>query len=67
MWCAGLAAGGKDSCSGDSGGPIIDATTGVLEGTVSWGQGCAEAGYAGVYARVGNYVTYINSNLWNSL
>ncbi|KAB8291309.1 hypothetical protein EYC80_009995 [Monilinia laxa] len=67
MWCAGLAAGGKDSCSGDSGGPIIDATTGVLEGTVSWGQGCAEAGYAGVYARLGNYVTYIQSNLWTSL
>ncbi|TEY83991.1 hypothetical protein BOTCAL_0023g00120 [Botryotinia calthae] len=67
MWCAGYAAGGKDSCSGDSGGPIIDTATGVLEGTVSWGQGCAEAGYAGVYARVGNYVTYINSNLWTSL
>ncbi|THV55801.1 hypothetical protein BGAL_0003g00430 [Botrytis galanthina] len=67
MWCAGYAAGGKDSCSGDSGGPIIDAATGVLDGTVSWGQGCAEAGYAGVYARVGNYVTYINSNLWTSL
>ncbi|QSZ28891.1 hypothetical protein DSL72_003397 [Monilinia vaccinii-corymbosi] len=67
MWCAGLTAGGKDSCSGDSGGPIIDAATGVLEGTVSWGQGCAEAGYAGVYSRVGNYVTYINANLWTSL
>ncbi|KAF7854191.1 hypothetical protein EAF04_010488 [Stromatinia cepivora] len=67
MWCAGVTAGGKDSCSGDSGGPIIDAATGVLEGTVSWGQGCAEAGYAGVYSRVGNYVTYIQSNLWSSL
>jgi trypsin len=66
MFCAGLAAGGKDSCSGDSGGPIIDAATGVLIGTVSWGQGCAEAGYAGVYSRVGNYVTYINTNKWTS-
>ncbi|KAF7559125.1 hypothetical protein G7046_g5035 [Stylonectria norvegica] len=66
MFCAGLAAGGKDSCSGDSGGPIIDASTGVLLGTVSWGQGCAEAGYAGVYSRIGNYVTYINTNKFTS-
>ncbi|CAM1504991.1 Fc.00g106280.m01.CDS01 [Cosmosporella sp. VM-42] len=66
MFCAGLAAGGKDSCSGDSGGPIIDASTGVLVGTVSWGYGCAEAGYAGVYSRIGNYVTYINTNKWTS-
>ncbi|KAH8892621.1 trypsin-like serine protease [Thozetella sp. PMI_491] len=66
MFCAGLAAGGKDSCSGDSGGPIIDASTGVLVGLVSWGQGCAEAGFAGVYTRIGNYVTYINSNVWTS-
>lgn len=64
MFCAGYDEGGKDSCSGDSGGPIIDASTGVLIGLVSWGQGCAEAGYAGVYARVGNYVTYINANDW---
>lgn len=62
MFCAGLAAGGKDSCSGDSGGPIIDTATGVLIGLVSWGQGCAEAGFAGVYSRIGNYVTYINTN-----
>lgn len=66
MFCAGLAAGGKDSCSGDSGGPIIDTATGVLIGLVSWGQGCAEAGFAGVYARVGNYVNYINTNKWTS-
>lgn len=66
MFCAGLAAGGKDSCSGDSGGPIIDASTGVLVGLVSWGVGCAEAGYAGVYTRLGNYVTWVNSNKWTS-
>ncbi|TVY64350.1 Trypsin [Lachnellula suecica] len=66
MFCAGLAAGGKDSCSGDSGGPIVDASTGTLIGLVSWGQGCAEANYAGVYTRIGNYVTYINTNKWTS-
>ncbi|KAH8597904.1 putative trypsin [Bisporella sp. PMI_857] len=63
MFCAGLTAGGKDSCSGDSGGPIIDASTGVLIGLVSWGQGCAEAGYPGVYTRLGNYVTWISGQL----
>ncbi|EHK98516.1 putative Trypsin [Glarea lozoyensis 74030] len=63
MFCAGLAAGGKDSCSGDSGGPIINTSTGVLIGVVSWGQGCAEAGFPGVYTRLGNYVTWINANL----
>jgi len=60
MFCA--AATGKDSCNGDSGGPIIITSTGVLAGTVSWGQGCAEAGYAGVYERIGNYVDYITKN-----
>jgi len=59
MFCA--AASGKDSCNGDSGGPIVDGS-GVLQGTVSWGQGCAEAGYPGVYERIGNYVTYITTN-----
>lgn len=59
MFCA--AASGKDSCNGDSGGPIVDGSA-VLQGTVSWGQGCAEAGYAGVYERIGNYVDYITAN-----
>lgn len=52
MFCA--AASGKDSCNGDSGGPIMDASTKVLLGGVSWGQGCAEAGYPGVYADYAN-------------
>jgi len=52
MFCA--AASGKDSCSGDSGGPIFDASSKVLLGGVSFGQGCAEAGYPGVYSSYGN-------------
>ncbi|KAF2646320.1 insect inhibitor with A fungal trypsin [Massarina eburnea CBS 473.64] len=62
MFCAGLAAGGKDSCQGDSGGPIVDSSK-VLQGTVSWGEGCAGANAPGVYARVSTLLTFINANL----
>lgn len=50
MVCAGYAEGGKDSCQGDSGGPLVH--NDKLVGVVSWGKGCAEKGYYGVYARV---------------
>lgn len=55
MICAGPMAGGQDSCRGDSGGPLAvtapDATWRLI-GTVSFGYGCAEAGYPGVYQRL---------------
>lgn len=63
MLCAGNAdTGGQDSCQGDSGGPLFvhcgDDSV-VLVGVVSWGYGCAHAGYPGVYAKVSSLADFI--------
>ena len=50
MVCAGYTAGGVDTCQGDSGGPLL--IGGVLAGITSWGEGCAQAGYPGIYTRL---------------
>ncbi|KAM9433326.1 polyserase-2-like isoform 2-T2 [Salvelinus alpinus] len=65
MICAGLVAGGKDSCQGDSGGPMVtkQGTRWIQSGVVSFGQGCALAKLPGVYARVSQYQTWINSQI----
>jgi secreted trypsin-like serine protease len=55
MVCAGYADGGVDSCFGDSGGPMQAPLLGGgyrLVGLTSWGEGCAEPGFPGVYTRV---------------
>jgi secreted trypsin-like serine protease len=62
---------GKDTCTGDSGGPLMlntvrgkgndnEGTRTVTQiGIVSWGKGCADADAPGVYTRVSAYRDWI--------
>jgi len=65
MVCAGRV--GVDSCQGDSGGPLVtkhmDNGRWYQAGIVSWGQGCAEDGFAGVYSRVSSMCDFIKANV----
>lgn len=63
MICASIPEGGKGSCQGDSGGPlVVDTGSGVQQvGIVSWGFGCAAAGYPGVYTRVSEFKEWISA------
>ncbi|XP_039541724.1 trypsin isoform X2 [Pimephales promelas] len=64
MICAGLLnQGGKDSCQGDSGGPLVsrNGSQWIQSGIVSFGKGCANPKYPGVYGRVSRYQDWINS------
>ncbi len=61
--CAGLVEGGRDSCVGDSGGPLIVSLDGVQQqvGVVSFGNGCAEPNFYGVYTNIPFYIDWINN------
>ena len=66
MLCAGVVGGGRDACKRDSGGPLTQGGPGggrVVVGVVSWGQGCAESLYPGVYTRVSSFTPWIRDQI----
>ncbi len=62
MVCAGSPSGDRDSCYGDSGGPLFVQRNAefVQAGVVSFGEACGLAGVPGVYARVASYYDWIS-------
>jgi len=66
MFCTYLP--GKDTCQGDSGGGIdlnFNSRNYVV-GVTSFGIGCAQTGYPGVYAKVSNFLPWIEQNTGES-
>ncbi|NXE38733.1 PROC protein, partial [Ptilorrhoa leucosticta] len=65
MLCAGSLGDRKDSCSGDSGGPMFTRykDTWFLVGLVSWGEGCGRRGKFGVYTKVSQYLEWIQHHI----
>ncbi|XP_065604023.1 vitamin K-dependent protein C-like isoform X2 [Cyrtonyx montezumae] len=65
MLCAGSLGDRKDSCSGDSGGPLATKykDTWFLVGLVSWGEGCGRKEKFGVYTKVSQYLEWIQHHI----
>lgn len=65
MLCAGYAQGGKDACSGDSGGQLVCSVNGRwwLHGIVSFGRDCGAPKKPGVYTRVTRFIDWIQQHI----
>ncbi|OQR73916.1 transmembrane protease serine 9-like, partial [Tropilaelaps mercedesae] len=64
--CAGSLQGDRDTCRGDSGGPLMllnDQGSYTVIGVTSFGRRCAEKGYPGSYTRVSRYQDWIRNIL----
>lgn len=55
--------GGKDTCGGDSGGPLFLKGTNTQVASVSYGRGCARAGVPAVNVRISAYEQWIKTNI----
>jgi len=60
---------GRDSCNGDSGGPLMntfsdDDSQWYLEGIVSFGNKCGTENWPGIYTRVSAYIDWITANVY---
>ncbi|KAL3047815.1 hypothetical protein OYC64_021894 [Pagothenia borchgrevinki] len=66
MMCAGYMEGGRDTCWGDSGGPLTcqePSGRWFVAGITSWGHGCGRIGFPGVYTRTTSVRKWISTYL----
>lgn len=69
MVCAGDLQGGKDTCSGDSGGPLLITKNNnqcvfYLVGITSFGRHCAAPNTPAIYTRVSSFIDWISNTIW---